>query len=615
MCVPQPACFPTHSLTRPRRYIFVTGGVTSALGKGIACASIGRMLKNRGINVSIIKLDPYLNVDPGTMSPYEHGEVFVTNDGAETDLDLGHYERFLNQDLSSLSNVTMGQINESLIERERRGDFLGETVQVVPHLVGSVAQRIEELGDAENADVVIVEVGGTVGDMEAAAFIEAVRWMRQEAGPGGSFSLHLAFVPVLKPTNELKTKPTQHSVRQLRSLGIQPDAILCRLNDPTGSDAETKSLKEKISIHCGVPSAAIIYLPTLGDVYAVPTWLEEQGLGDVILRSLGMKSDPPDVPEAWQRIAKASTGSVPATATESVNAMAQFATRPQPVRLAIVGKYTGLKDSYLSVVEALRHSEIHHGVDADLQWVNAEDLDRDGAETQLRDVQGIIVPGGFDKRGTEGMVAAAQFARENNIPYLGLCLGLQIMIIEFARNVAMLRDATSREFDRDARHPVIDLMESQRDVSDFGGTMRRGLYDCQIAPGTIAHRAYAAASDGEVNHNSTNPLLVRERHRHRYEYNNDYRETLELHGLVSSGINPGLELVEVAELESHPFMLGSQFHPEFRSRPDRPHPLFNEFVRNAIACTPFEGQRSLIANSVAAELQPSRAFTPDFVAA
>ncbi len=581
-----------------RRYIFVTGGVTSALGKGITCASIGRMLKNRGINVSIIKLDPYLNVDPGTMSPYEHGEVFVTNDGTETDLDLGHYERFLNKDLSSLSNVTAGQVYDELLRRERKGDdFLGETVQVVPHLVQTVARRIRALGDAERADVVIVEVGGTVGDMEAEAFIEAVRWMRQDVGPGRSFSLHLAFVPMLKPTNELKTKPTQHSVRQLRSLGIQPDAILCRLNDPTDSDAETRNLKEKVSIHCGVAREAIIYLPTLDNVYAVPMWLEDQGLGDVILRALEMDDAPPSVPEAWHRIAASGGTSTPRwsydsdfpTGVDTDDSVAE-------VEVAIVGKYTGLQDSYLSVAEAVRHSEIHHGVKVNLSWIDAEDIERDGAAAHLRSTQGIIVPGGFDRRGTEGMITTAQFARENRIPYLGLCLGLQTMVIEFARNVVKIRDATSREFDPFAANPVIDLMESQRGISDSGGTMRLGVYDCRLVPGTLAHQAYLRLRDGADG--SAEALTIEERHRHRYEYNNDYGSELEGHGLVSSGINPGLGLVEVAEISSHPFMLGSQFHPEFKSRPDRPHPLFNEFLRCALECTPFEGQPILITSEV-----------------
>lgn len=582
-------------MNRPPRYIFVTGGVTSALGKGIACASIGRMLKNRGINVSIVKLDPYLNIDPGTMSPYEHGEVFVTNDGTETDLDLGHYERFLNRDLSALSNVTAGQVYYDLLQIERKGnDLLGKTVQVVPHLVDNLASRVRKLGDEENADVVIVEVGGTVGDIEAEAFIETVRSMRQDAGPNGSFSLHLTFVPLLKPTYELKTKPTQHSVRQLRSLGIQPDAILCRLNDPIDSEDQIRTLKEKISIHCGVAQEAIIYLPTLGNVYEVPTRLEEQDLGNVILRTLGIENVPPDVPEAWQRIAAGSTQASTDTSHATSGSNGHMDHRPPAtVQLAIVGKYTRLQDSYLSVVEALRHSEIYHGVKIQLQWTNAEDIERDGADAHLRSAQGIVVPGGFDERGTEGMIAAATFARKNNIPYLGLCLGLQIMIIEFARNVAGIADATSSEFDASAANPVIDLMESQRDVSESGGTMRLGIYDCTLVPGTIAHQAYANASHAALD-DSLDPLTVQERHRHRYEYNNDYADLLADNGLVSSGVNQKLNLVEIAEIARHPFMLGSQFHPEFRSRPDSPHPLFNQFVHAANESTPIEGQPALI---------------------
>ena len=539
------------------------------------------MLKNRGLKVTILKLDPYLNVDPGTMSPLEHGEVFVTMDGSETDLDLGHYERFLNQDFTILSNVTAGQIYNELLDKERLGsEFLGQTVQVVPHLVEAVASRIRKLGDKEDADVIIVEVGGTVGDMEAEAFIEAVRWMRDMEGPQNSFSIHLTFVPLLKPTNELKTKPTQHSVRALRALGIQPDAILCRLNDPTDSDEDTESLKQKVSIHCGVPSEAIIYLPTLGNVYAVPGWLEKQGLAEVIMDRLGFERKEPVVPPVWQALADS-----PNLAVNGVDAYHEH-DETDRVSISIVGKYTMLQDSYLSVVEALRHAELNQGIRIDLDWTPSELVEEHGPDHYLSKAQGIVVPGGFDKRGTEGMIRTAQYARERNIPYLGLCLGLQMMILEFARNVLGIEDADSTEFDEAAPEPVIALMEEQKDVTEIGGTMRLGAYTCVLKQGTRAYEAYTMVGEGEELQNGDRKIL--ERHRHRYEYNNAYRDRLEQMGLLSSGINPELSLVEIAEINDHPFMLGSQFHPEFRSRPERPHPLFDLFVRYARQFRPDE---------------------------
>ena len=580
-------------LSKRRRYIFVTGGVTSSLGKGIACASIGRMLKNRGLKVTILKLDPYLNVDPGTMSPLEHGEVFVTVDGSETDLDLGHYERFLNQDFTILSNVTAGQIYNELLDKERLGsEFLGETVQVVPHLVSAVAGRIKKLGEQEDADVVIVEVGGTVGDMEAEAFMEAVRWMRDMEGVQNSFSIHLTFVPLLKPTNELKTKPTQHSVRALRALGIQPDAILCRLNDPTESDEETSSLKDKISLHCGVSRDAIIYLPTLGNVYEVPAWLEMQGLADVIMSRLGFDAREPVAPPVWHALAKTS-----GAADNDVDG--QDYGEIEEVSISIVGKYTSLHDSYLSVVEALHHVELNRRIKINLDWTPSEMIEECGAERNLGKTQGIVVPGGFDRRGTEGMIRAAQYARERGIPYLGLCLGLQMMIIEFARNVAGIEDADSTEFDPDASQPVIALMEDQKEIREVGGTMRLGAYDCVVLPGTRAHDAYVKSD--ALEETADGGLRISERHRHRYEYNNAYRERLEGLGLVSSGINPNLALVEIAEIENHPFMLGSQFHPEFRSRPEMPHPLFSMFVDYARLYRPEGTQHPLFSSSVAPE--------------
>ncbi|CAI8016609.1 CTP synthase [Geodia barretti] len=527
------------------------------------------MLKNRGLRVTILKLDPYLNVDPGTMSPLEHGEVFVTMDGSETDLDLGHYERFLNQDFTILSNVTAGQIYNELLDKERMGsEFLGETVQVVPHLVSAVARRIKKLGESEDADVVIVEVAARSATWRRRRLSRRCVGCETWRDAKTRFQYILTLVPLLKPTNELKTKPTQHSVRALRALGIQPDAILCRLNDPTDSEEEAESLKDKISLHCGVPRDAIIYLPTLGNVYAVPGWLEKQGLAEVIMDRLGFERRDPVVPPVWKALADK-----PNLANDG------------EVSIAIVGKYTSLQDSYLSVVEALRHAELNQGIRIDLEWTPSELIEENGADRYLSKAQGIVVPGGFDKRGTEGMIQTAQYAREREIPYLGLCLGLQMMIIEFARHVAGIEEADSTEFDAAASEPVIALMEEQKNVTEIGGTMRLGAYSCVLTPGTRAYEAYAMAK-------------INERHRHRFEYNNAYRDRLERLGLLSSGMNPELSLVEIAEISDHPFMLGSQFHPEFRSRPEQPHPLFDLFVRYARQFRPDGTQHQLFASAV-----------------
>ncbi len=554
------------------------------------------MLKNSGIKVTILKLDPYLNVDPGTMSPLEHGEVFVTSDGCETDLDLGHYERFLNQDLTALSNVTAGQVYKQLISLERRGDnFLGQTVQVVPHFVSALASRIRQLAEESDAEVVIVEVGGTVGDMEAEPFIEAIRWMRENEGIQNSFCLHLTLVPFLDATSELKTKPTQHSVRQLRGLGIHPDAILCRLNAPVGSDDEMAALKQKLSLHCGVSEPGIIYLPTLphNNVYAVPAWLEQQGLISVIAEHLGFPGASPEIPPVWRALSEHSSLQVRVADDKADGETQESVNGLESVRIGMVGKYTRLHDSYLSVVEALRHSSVRLGVKVDIIWVPADLLESEEASEHLSGVQGIIVPGGFDVRGSEGMIRAARFARERSVPYFGLCLGLQTMIIEFARHVAGIEGATSREFDPFAEDAVIDLMDDQREVAESGGTMRLGDYACSIEPGTIAYESYAAAGD----RSEVRPILVHERHRHRYEYNNSYRDVLEPRGLISSGMNPNLGLVEIAEIEDHPFMLGSQFHPEFRSRPERPHPLFDAFLQRANEFETEGMQRRLMSQS------------------
>ena len=523
------------------KYVFVTGGVVSSIGKGITVASIGRILKNRNISVSVMKLDPYLNVDPGTMSPYQHGEVFVTRDGGETDMDLGHYERFIDLELTRSSNLTAGQVYSSVLAQERRGDFLGGTIQAVPHVTNDIKERIFALAKETEADVIVVEVGGTVGDIEGQPFLEAIRQMRNDVGRENVYYIHLTLLPYIAATGELKTKPTQHSVRDLRASGIQPDAILCR------SDHEvTQSIKEKLSLFCDVKVPAVIPMLTVDNVYSVPLILEKAGLGDLLCESLGLPRRPSDFTD-WSGMVQrmeSSKASLP---------------------IALVGKYVELPDSYISVKEALKHAGLHHDRDIEIQWVHSEELDRVGADSLLKQACGIVIPGGFGSRGTDGMIEAARYARENRIPYLGLCLGMQIMAIEFARHCVEFKDANSSEFDSETPYPIIDLMPDQRSVQDMGGSMRLGIYPCRIVQGTLASQAY-----------QENEIM--ERHRHRYEFNNAYRESLENAGLLASGISPDGTLVEIAEIKNHPFMLGVQFHPEFRSRPDRPHPLFHEFI-------------------------------------
>lgn len=523
------------------KHIFVTGGVVSSVGKGVTVAAIGRLLKSRGIRVSIQKLDPYFNVDPGTMSPYQHGEVFVTDDGAETDLDLGHYERFIDEPLTRESNVTAGQVFEHVIEKERRGDYLGGTVQMIPHITTEIRERILRVGATSDADVVIVEVGGTVGDIEGLPFIESIRQLRRILGRENVFYIHVTLLPYIGSTGELKTKPTQHSVNELRRLGIQPEMIICR------SDYEmTPDLREKIALFCDVDEPAVIPLVTFSSIYEVPMYLESIGLGDLLVRALRLPAQEPDL-AVWKEIVEHVTCS------------------HAPLEIAIVGKYTQLPDAYLSVTESLRHACAANQVNLKLKWVNAEDVEADGPEAYLSDVRGILVPGGFGPRGIEGKIMAARFARENRIPYLGLCLGLQVAVIEFAREVFGER-ANSTEFDPDTPHPVIDQMESQRGVTKKGGTMRLGAYPCALVEGTIAAEAYGES-------------LVNERHRHRWEVNDRYRDVLAEHGLRVSGVWPEGGLVEIMEHADHPFFLGCQFHPEFKSRPNRPHPLFAAFVR------------------------------------
>src|SRR5436190_441174 len=497
------------------RYIFVTGGVVSSVGKGITVASVGRVLKSRGISVSLQKLDPYINVDPGTMSPYQHGEVFVTDDGAETDLDLGHYERFIDENLTQASNVTTGRIYSAVIARERRGDFLGGTVQVIPHITNEIKSRIAAVARTGAPDVVIVEVGGTVGDIEGLPFLEAIRQMRRDAGRENVLYMHVTLLPQIGATSELKTKPTQHSVKELRSIGINPDVILCRSDLPLEDD-----IIAKIALFCDVEPRAVIPLPTVPNIYQVPLLLEESGLGEYIVEKLNLGGHAPDL-TSWRQ------------SVEKMDAA------EETVTVALCGKYTELHDAYMSVMEALRHSGAYNDVCVDIRWVNSEALEQHGADQLLAGVQGIVVPGGFGDRGVLGKIAAAQYARENKIPYLGLCYGLQMAVIEFARNALNLPGAFSTEIDARCVDPVIDIMPDQRDIADMGGTMRLGLYPCNLVPGTKAARAY-----GEP--------VVYERHRHRFEFNNAYRERMQEAGLVLSGLSPDGRLVEIMELKDHP---------------------------------------------------------------
>jgi len=511
------------------------------LGKGISVASIGRILKSRGLTVSVIKLDPYLNVDPGTMSPYQHGEVFVTHDGGETDLDLGHYERFIDVELTRTSNLTAGEVYLNLIAKERRGDFLGGTIQTVPHVTNAIKDRVLALAAESKADVIITEVGGTVGDIEGLPFLEAIRQMRNDVGRDNVFYIHLTLLPYITAAEELKTKPTQHSVKELRSIGIQPDAILCRSDYPV-----SEFICEKISAFCDVPANAVIPVVTVKNVYEVPLMLEEAGLGDIVLDSLGMSGHPKDMSE-WAAMVK------------------RMNEPKESLSIALVGKYVEYPDSYASVREALRHAGLDHHRDIDLQWVHSEDIERDGPDELLADVCGIVVPGGFGPRGVEGMIETARYAREHQVPYLGLCLGLQVMVIEWARNILGMTGANSEELVPETQYPVVHIMPDQQGIATKGGTMRLGDYPCHPQTKTRTKAAYGAD-------------VILERHRHRFELNNAYRESLESTGLIVGGLSPDGNLVETGEVRDHPFMIGTQYHPEFKSRPNRPHPLFKQFI-------------------------------------
>jgi CTP synthase len=524
------------------KYIFFTGGVVSSVGKGVTAAAIGRLLKERGFAVAVQKLDPYINVDPGTMSPYQHGEVYVLDDGAETDLDLGHYERFIDVSLNRVCNVTTGQVYAEVISKERRGDYLGGTIQVIPHITNEIKRRIGLVAKTTGAEIVLVEIGGTVGDIESLPFLEALRQMRSDLGRDNTLSIHVTWLPYIGATSELKTKPTQHSVRELRSIGISPDVIVARSDHPVEDD-----LREKMALFCDVDRRAVIPLVTASVLYEVPLVLEHFGLAEYILERL--KLEPRQSPDwrDWERLV-----------TE--------VQRPKPkVNIALVGKYVELHDAYFSVREAIEHAALALGLEVEISWVHSSDLEKDRCWEIIHQADGILVPGGFGSRGIEGKIKAIRYARENKVPYLGLCLGMQLMVIEFARHLLGNDTPNSTEFDRATSHPVIDLMPDQRSIADMGGTMRLGLYPCQLQPGTRAGDAYGVP-------------LVHERHRHRFELNNAYRDMLSKGGMVFSGLSPDGRLVEIAELSDHPFMVATQFHPEFLSRPNRAHPLFLGFL-------------------------------------
>lgn len=528
------------------KYIFVTGGVVSGLGKGITAASLGRLLKARGFKVAAQKLDPYINVDPGTMSPYQHGEVYVTEDGAETDLDLGHYERFIDEDLNKYSNLTTGKVYWNVLNKERRGEYLGSTVQVIPHITNEIKEFIYRVGKKTSADVVITEIGGTIGDIESQPFLEAVRQVSLEVGKSNSLFIHVTLVPYLQGSGEHKSKPTQHSVRELQSMGIHPDLIVLRCNEPL-----EPSIFQKIALFCNVKEECVIENRTLPNLYEAPLMLEKAHFSEVVCKKLNLPLNEPNLTE-WMAM------------VDRVNSM-----KDHSVQIGLVGKYVGLHDAYLSVAEALRHAGFYHKYHIEIKWIDSEQITLENVENILSGLDGIIVPGGFGSRGIEGMIQTAKYARENNIPYLGICLGMQIAVIEFARNVAGIPDANSGEFNEQCPNKVIDFMPGQSDDIDKGGTLRLGTYPCFIQKNTMMERCYESSE-------------ISERHRHRYEFNNDYRDTLTRSGLTISGISPDNRLVETIEISNHPFFVGVQYHPEFKSRPNRCHPLFKGFIATSI---------------------------------
>ena len=537
-------------MTTNTKYIFVTGGVVSSLGKGITAASLGRLLKSRGYRVTIQKFDPYINIDPGTMSPYQHGEVFVTDDGAETDLDLGHYERFIDINLSKNSNTTTGKIYQSVINKERRGDYLGGTVQVIPHITNAIKERVFIVGQQDNADIVITEIGGTVGDIESLPFLEAIRQVKKEVGRNDVLYIHVTLVPYISAAGELKTKPTQHSVKELRSIGISPDIIVCRSEKPISKD-----MREKMAMFCDVDPDAVIQNLTAKSIYQVPMLMEEQGLDSIVLRKLELEDKPKDMSGWHDMVARI------------------LKKYERKVTIAVVGKYVALQDAYISITESLRHAAVANEAELEIKWVNAEEIEDASVDMNkvMEGVDGILVPGGFGNRGIEGKIKAIQYAREHKIPFFGICLGMQCAVIEFARHVCGMADANSSEFAPESTHPVIDLMPEQLDVEDMGGTMRLGLSPCKVYPHTLTEKAYKQE-------------LIYERHRHRYEFNNAFRETIVSKGLKLGGTLPNGRLVEIVELPEsvHPWFLGAQFHPEFKSRPTNPHPLFRDFIGAAL---------------------------------
>lgn len=527
------------------KFVFVTGGVVSSIGKGIVAASLGRLLKSRDYSVSILKLDPYINVDPGTMSPFQHGEVFVTEDGAETDLDLGHYERFTDTSMSRLNSVTTGAIYQSVINKERRGDYEGGTVQVIPHVTNEIKSRIQRVARNRNPDVVIVEIGGTVGDIESLPFMEAIRQFKQDVGPHDVLYMHVTLIPWIPAAHELKTKPTQHSVKELRSIGIQPDILVCRSERPLREE-----LRQKISSFCNVPLPCVIQALDARSIYEVPLYMEKEGLAEQTLDFLQLDQRSPDLTK-W-------------------TTLVQRMHRPsKSIEVAIVGKYIQLNDAYLSVIEALTHAGTHFETEVKIRWVDSEDIEQQGPQKHLKEVAAIIVPGGFGSRGVDGKIQTIQYARESRIPFLGLCLGMQCLVLEWAQNIAKLEQANSSEFDEETANPVISLMPEQEDVVDLGGTMRLGLWPCRIEPNTLASKLY-------------NKEVIYERHRHRYEFNNAYRNLFLETGFMVSGTSPDGRLVEIVELPSHPYFIACQFHPEFQSRPSTPHPMFSGLIEAAL---------------------------------
>ena len=528
------------------KYIFITGGVVSSLGKGITAASLGRLLKSRGLNVWLQKFDPYINVDPGTMSPYQHGEVYVTEDGAETDLDVGHYERFVDENLNKYANCTTGKIYQAVLDKERSGVFMGQTVQVIPHITNEIKERVTLMEKTAEPDIIISEIGGTVGDIESLPFLEAIRQLKFDLGKERVMYIHVTLIPYIKTAAELKTKPTQHSVKELRSIGIQPDVLVCRTEQDLSEDT-----KAKLALFCDVPTEAVIQLKDADSIYQVPLMLAGEGLDQQVIKILGL-----DCPEAnladWKTMV---------TKVENLT---------DTVTVALVGKYVQLPDAYLSIAEALKHAGFQYNTDVRIQWICAEQMEKEGPEKLLQDADAVLVPGGFGERGIEGKIAAARYARENDLPFMGICMGLQCAVIEFARNVCGYEDANSREFDRGSSHPVIHLMPEQEGSHDKGGNMRRGKYSCRLTTGSKVQQAYGTDE-------------VVERHRHRYEINNEYREEFEAQGMMVSGVSPDGSLIEIIELSDHPWFVGCQFHPEFKSRPNRPHPLFSGFIQSALA--------------------------------